>query len=478
MRYDDATVTTADRVTGDAEPAGPAPRARRRRRHRPRVDDRRRRVRRHRPGRRGRRRRAADRAGDRRGRGVLQRHLVGQLAAVYPASGGTYVYGRERLGPFWGFLAGWGFVVGKTASCAAMALTVGAYAAPTWQRPIAVAAVVALTAVNYSASARPRCSPGSSSPIVLAALALVVAGALFGGTASADRLGDLGVGGVGGILRSAGLLFFAFAGYARIATLGEEVDDPARTIPRAIPRALGITLVVYAVVAVSALAAVGPDALAGSDAPLGDRRRAPATSTRSSRPSASAAPSPRSASCCRYRRRQPHHVRDGRRWRAAPAGSTPSTPPTTCRTAPSSPPARSSWSLVVVTDLRGAIGFSSFCVLAYYAIANASAWTLPPSQRRWPRRSPPPASSAAPSSPSRCPSPASWPAPASSPSARSAAARAAWCSVAQQQLAGVIDVVGQLGLDGVEAVELALAAQEVGEADTSPARRTGRPRSR
>jgi len=54
------------------------------------------------------------------------------LAARHPASGGTYVYGRERLGPFWGHLAGWGFVVGKTASCAAIALTVGAYAAPAW----------------------------------------------------------------------------------------------------------------------------------------------------------------------------------------------------------------------------------------------------------------------------------------------------------------------------------------------------------
>ena len=68
--------------------------------------------------------------------------------AVYPASGGTYVYGRERLGAFWGYLAGWGFVVGKTASCAAMALTFGAYAAPV-QRRWRSAAVVALTVVNY-----------------------------------------------------------------------------------------------------------------------------------------------------------------------------------------------------------------------------------------------------------------------------------------------------------------------------------------
>ena len=74
-----------------------------------------------------------------------------QLAAQYPSSGGTYVYGRERLGAWWGFLAGWGFVVGKTASCAAMALTFAAYAVPgpEWvQRPSRLAAVVALTAVN------------------------------------------------------------------------------------------------------------------------------------------------------------------------------------------------------------------------------------------------------------------------------------------------------------------------------------------
>src|SRR3954465_790637 len=71
-----------------------------------------------------------------------------QLAAVYPSSGGTYVYGRERLGHLWGFLAGWGFVIGKTASCAAMALTFGAYAAPDLARPLAVGAVVVLTAVN------------------------------------------------------------------------------------------------------------------------------------------------------------------------------------------------------------------------------------------------------------------------------------------------------------------------------------------
>ena len=80
-----------------------------------------------------------------------------QLAAQYPAAGGTYVYGRERLGEWWGFLAGWGFVVGKTASCAAMALTFASYAVngSEWAtRLVALAAVVAVTAANYHGISR------------------------------------------------------------------------------------------------------------------------------------------------------------------------------------------------------------------------------------------------------------------------------------------------------------------------------------
>ena len=61
--------------------------------------------------------------------------LPAQLAAAHPTSGGTYAYGRAELGPWWGFTAGWGFVIGKTASCAAMALTFAAYAAPTIAGP-------------------------------------------------------------------------------------------------------------------------------------------------------------------------------------------------------------------------------------------------------------------------------------------------------------------------------------------------------
>ena len=306
------------------------------------------------------------------------------LAAVYPASGGTYVYGRERLGPFWGHLAGWGFVVGKTASCAAMALTVGAHAAPAWQRPIAVAAVVALTAVSARGVRKTARLTMFIVAAVLAALTLVVAGTALGGTASTDGLRDLGTGGIDGILRSAGLLFFAFAGYARIATLGEEVVDPARTIPKAIPRALGITLAVYAIVMVSALAAAGPDALAGSDAPLATAVRAgqldvlvPAVRVGG----AIAALGVLLSLLAGVSRTVFAMAADGELPRRLDAVHPVHRVPHRAELAVGAVVA----ALVLVTDLRGAIGFSSFCVLAYYAIANASAWTLPPDSRRWPR---------------------------------------------------------------------------------------------
>jgi APA family basic amino acid/polyamine antiporter len=307
-----------------------------------------------------------------------------QLGAIYPASGGTYVYGRERLGPFWGYLAGWGFVVGKTASCAAMALTFGAYGWPEWRRPLAIAAVVALTAVNYRGVRKTAWLTRAIVAVVLAALAVVVVGALAGGQASTDDFGPLAAGGWSGILESGGLLFFAFAGYARIATLGEEVVDPARTIPRAIPIALGVTLGVYAIVAVSALLAAGPEALAESTAPLATAVRAgsldwlaPAVRiggtvaalgvllsliagvSRTAFAMAANGDLPRVLDAVHPDHRVPHRAE-----LAAGAAVT---------------------VLVLVADLRSAIGFSSFAVLTYYAIANAAAWTLPAAQRRWPR---------------------------------------------------------------------------------------------
>jgi len=310
-----------------------------------------------------------------------------RLAARYPASGGTYVYGRERLGPFWGYLAGWGFVLGKTASCAAMALTVGAYAWPGQARPVAVAAVVAVTAVNWFGIQKSARLTRVIVIVVVAVLAVVVVVCLTGRGADAARL-ELGGDATGwGVLRAAGLLFFAFAGYARIATLGEEVRDPARTIPRAIPLALGITLIVYAAVAAAVMMVLGPARLASATAPLTEAVRAAGVPGLVPVVRAGAAISAlgsllalvlgvsRTTLAMARDRHLPHvlaavHPRYGVPHRAELTVGT----------------------LVAIlaatTDVRGVIGFSSFAVLGYYAIANASAWTLSAAEGRPPRALP------------------------------------------------------------------------------------------
>ena len=308
-----------------------------------------------------------------------------QLAAQYPTSGGTYIYGRERLGPWWGFLAGWGFVVGKIASCAAMALTFAAYVAPRgWERPVAIAAVIILATVNYYGITRTAGLTKIIVGIVIATLALVVAASLSSGIRTPIESRDLLVHGWYGILQSAGLLFFAFAGYARIATLGEEVREPERTIPRAILTALTIVVLIYLVVGVSILIVLGPAGVAVSRAPLAAvvqavgwewaslpvRLGAAAAAlgallaliagvSRTTLAMARHDDLPHGLAAVHERHQVPHHAD------VAVAGLV-------CV-------------LILLTDLRGAIGFSSFAVLLYYLIANASAYTQTSDRRRFPR---------------------------------------------------------------------------------------------
>ncbi|MER5475557.1 amino acid permease [Streptomyces sp. NPDC002734] len=298
-----------------------------------------------------------------------------RLAAVYPASGGTYVYGRERLGEFWGHLAGWAFVVGKTASCAAMALTVGAYLWPGRERAVAVAAVVALTALGYRGISRSVRVTRVIVAVVLAVLAAVVVACLGGdGGGAAGREPGAAVT-AGGYLEAAGLLFFAFAGYARIATLGEEVRDPARTIPRAIPLALGVTLVVYAAVAVAVLSALGAGGLAEAGAPLVEAVRAAGAGWLAPVVRVGAAVAALGsllALLLGVSRTTLAMARDGHLPRPLAAVHPRFQVPHRAELAVAAVVAVAA----ATVDLRGAIGFSSFGVLLYYAIANASAWTL------------------------------------------------------------------------------------------------------
>nr|MDQ3826013.1 APC family permease [Actinomycetota bacterium] len=259
------------------------------------------------------------------------------------------------------------------------------YAVPAgWQRPVAVAAVLGLTAVNYRGVTRTAGLTRIIVTVVLMVLAVAVTASLVGGGARVDGLATWASPGVGvyGVLQSAGLLFFAFAGYARIATLGEEVRDPARTIPRAITIALAIAVVIYATVAVTLLVTLGPARIGETADPLavavqsgtwdavtpvvrvgaafaslgallaliaGIGRTALAMGRNGDLPGWLAAVHPRF--------RVPHHAE------VALAAVV--------------------VVLVLTVDLRGAIGFSSFGVLTYYLIANLSAFTQDAGHRRY-----------------------------------------------------------------------------------------------
>ncbi|MEU3306519.1 APC family permease [Nocardiopsis sp. NPDC006832] len=308
-----------------------------------------------------------------------------RLAARHPENGGTYVYGRERLGEMWGYLAGWSFVVGKVASCAAMALTLGAYVLPGWEKPLAVAVVVALAALNLQGVRRSTVVVKTLVVLVLAVLvavfvAMVLSGR-FAAVAEVDGMGPWP--GSFGVLGSAGMIFFAFAGYARITTLGGEVRDPRTTIPRAVTLALGGVSVLYLAIGTGLLIVLGRERLTTSTAPMVDAVRvagfpmlAPFVVagavlactgallslllgvSRTVAAMASDGHLPRSLGVS--------HTRLGVPYRAEIAVAVVVVV------------------LVMVADLAGAIAFSAFGVLVYYAIANASALRLGPHEDRPP----------------------------------------------------------------------------------------------
>lgn len=307
-----------------------------------------------------------------------------QLAAVHPVAGGTYAYGNAELGAWWGYLAGWCFVVGKIASCAAMALTFAAYAAPGFERPVAIAAVVTLTVVNLLGVTRTALATKIIVVIVLLALVFVAASGVIAAPADGGVLADgIIASGWYGILQSAGLMFFAFAGYARIATMGEEVKDPQTTIPRAIVIALAGAVVIYAIIALTVLSTLGSSA-AGSATPLADvvavsewTWGGPIVRVGA----ACAALGALLALVAGIGRTSLAMAREGDlpRYFSRIHGT-------------SHVPHRAEIAVAVivivillVADLRGAIGFSSFGVLLYYFVANLAALRQGSVVRRYPR---------------------------------------------------------------------------------------------
>ncbi|NUL48630.1 amino acid permease [Cellulosimicrobium funkei] len=320
-----------------------------------------------------------------------------QLAAVHPASGGAYTFGRRQLGEWAGFLAGWGFVTGKSASIAAMAYTFALYVVPAasssgtdWTaRWVAVAAVVLLTGVNLLGITRTvQATVAIVVPVVLILTVVIVAGFLSPGPdagRAGPAVGSPGVDlGLWGVLQAAGLLFFAFAGYARIATLGEEVRSPRRTIPRAVFGALAFTLVLYVLLATALQRILGVDGLATSAAPVRDAVAVlfgadwiwlavlgAALASLGSMLNLVAGLSRTGLAM----------AREGDLPRALATVSARTSVPWVAQVAAAAVVVL----LVLLTDVLTVVGFSSFGVLVYYAVANLAAFTLTERVVRAPR---------------------------------------------------------------------------------------------
>ncbi len=204
-----------------------------------------------------------------------------QLAANHPVSGGTYEYGYRYLNPSLGFVAGWMFLWAKSASAATAALGCAGYVLGTFGRAggsvqvaLALGVLGAVTAVVIGGMRRSNRANAVIVGITLLALATFVVAAAPAALEGIARVDLIPSGANSGrdFFGGTALLFVAYTGYGRIATLGEEVETPEKSIPRAIVITLGVTMLIYVSVTFVAVAAVGADRLAeatrGGAAPL------------------------------------------------------------------------------------------------------------------------------------------------------------------------------------------------------------------
>jgi APA family basic amino acid/polyamine antiporter len=315
-----------------------------------------------------------------------------QLAAIHPVSGGTYEYGYQYLSPTLGFTAGWMFLLAKSASAATAALGFSGYAldlvgvGTDWLVPLAVAAVLVLTGVVFSGLRRSSLVNIAIVSITLAALGAFV----FVGLPDVDstRYSGFFGGGSAGFVEAIALMFVAYTGYGRIATLGEEVREPRRTIPRAIVTTLLVTMVLYASVAFVAVGVAGPDrlaALTGSlAAPLEELAKEFAGDGLAALVAVGAMTAMLGVLLNLILGLSRVLLAMGRR-RDMPAATARLNATGTTPVVAVAVVGAVIAGLVLIGDVETTWSFSAFTVLIYYSITNLAALQLPDDQRRFPR---------------------------------------------------------------------------------------------
>jgi basic amino acid/polyamine antiporter, APA family len=308
-----------------------------------------------------------------------------QLAAVFPRSGGTYEFGRHMLGPWWGYLAGWMFLAANTFGPGVSALVFGGYLHAVWSvvpaRSAAIIAALIMTALN-SAGIR-RSVRVTDAAVVLSIVSLLAVVVIGLPKIQASNFQPFAPAGFGGIIRATGLLFFAYTGYSRIATLVEEVRDPARTIPRATIAALGTAVLLYLLVAATALGILGAARVSQSSSPLESALAAIGSTTGIVIISVGALLTTFNEGLSDLL---------GVSRVAFAMGREADLPPILAKLGGGQNPWRSVLFVGVIAVLIAAfapfttaIAIASFGTLLYYSVTNLSALRLPPKQRTFPR---------------------------------------------------------------------------------------------
>ena len=190
-----------------------------------------------------------------------------QLASLYPQTGGTYLYANKVLGKLPGNIAGIVFILGKTVSCVAIALTLGNYISPIYGKELGVGLSVIVFLIGYKGITKTAALARWFVLIVISILVFFCIAILM--TPSTNIAIPLLEGfSASNLFLSAAIWFFAFTGYSRLATYGEEIKNPETIIPSSILTGLGITVTIYLFVNWLALAIIGPEVVANSNTPL------------------------------------------------------------------------------------------------------------------------------------------------------------------------------------------------------------------
>lgn len=190
-----------------------------------------------------------------------------QLASLYPQTGGTYLYANKVLGKLPGNIAGIVFILGKTVSCVAIALTLGNYISPIYGKELGVGLSVIVFLIGYKGITKTAALARWFVLIVISILAFFCIAILM--TSSTNIAIPLLEGfSASNLFLSAAIWFFAFTGYSRLATYGEEIKNPETIIPSSILTGLGITVTIYLFVNWLSLAIIGPEVVANSNTPL------------------------------------------------------------------------------------------------------------------------------------------------------------------------------------------------------------------